>query len=84
MAEARKPFEKRIRGIELELEQLQKEHAEAEAWLASTEAYDEANRERLKTAMQRRGEMASRIAVLEEDWLWTQANMETEVNRVRE
>ncbi len=83
MAEARKPFEKRIRGIELELEQLQKEHAEGEAWLASGEAYDEANRERLKAAMQRRGEVASRIAVLEEDWLWTQANMETEVNRVR-
>jgi ATP-binding cassette subfamily F protein 3 len=84
VAEARKPFEKRIRGIEEELEKLERERAETEAWLASGEAYDETNRERLKELVQRRGEVASRIAVLEEDWLWTQANMESEVNRARE
>ena len=84
IAEARKPFEKKIRAIEEELERLQQENAEAEAWLASGDAYDEASRERLKSVMQRRGEMAARIAVLEDDWLWTQSNQETEVNRARE
>jgi hypothetical protein len=28
--------------------------------------------------------VASRIAQLEEDWLWTHAQMETEVNRAQE
>ena len=84
IAEARKPFEKKIRAIEEELERLQRENAESEAWLASGEAYDEASRERLKQVMQRRGDVSARIAALEDDWLWAQANMETEVNRARE
>ncbi|QJR16831.1 ATP-binding cassette domain-containing protein [Usitatibacter palustris] len=84
IAEVKKPFEKKLRAIEKELESLQAEGAEADAWLASEQAYEEGNRERLKGLTQRRGEVAARIAQLEEDWLWAQANMETEVNRVRE
>ncbi len=84
IAEARKPFEKKIRAIETELEALQDERAQAQAWLASGEAYEEANLERLKTALQRQGELAARIAALEEDWLWQQAGLEAEVNRARE
>ena len=34
--------------------------------------------------MQRQGELTARIGVLEEDWLWQQASLETEVNRARE
>ncbi|QJR13050.1 putative ABC transporter ATP-binding protein YheS [Usitatibacter rugosus] len=83
-ADVRKPFEKKIRAIETELEVLQKESAEAEAWLASGEAYEEAHKDRLKTVLQRRGEVATRIATLEEDWLWQQAALDAEVNRVRE
>jgi ATP-binding cassette subfamily F protein 3 len=84
IAEARKPFEKKIRGIEAELEALQRETREAEAWLASGEAYEEANRERMKAAMQRRAEVTERIAALEDEWLWTQASLDAEVNRPRE
>ena len=83
-AEVRKPFEKKIRAIEVELEALQKESAEAEAWLASGEAYEEAHKDRLRTTLQRRGELATRVATLEEEWLWQQAALEAEVNRARE
>ncbi len=82
-AEVRKPFEKKLAAIETELTTLETEAAELEAWLASTEAYEEAQRERLQVSTRRRGEVASRIAQLEEDWLWNQAEMEREVNHAR-
>ena len=82
-ARARKPFEKRLAEIEAELGELSRESADTETWLASTDAYEETNRERLQAALRRRGETAARIATLEEDWLWTQAQMESEVNRAR-
>ena len=72
----RKPFEKRIAAIEGEMEPLAREAAQVEAWLASAEAYGEGNRERLQETLRRRGEIAARIATLEEDWLWVQAEME--------
>jgi ATP-binding cassette subfamily F protein 3 len=75
-ASARKPFERRLAAIEAELEPLSRESKEAEAWLASSEAYEEANRERLQATLKRRGELSERIAALEEDWLWNQAQME--------
>jgi ATP-binding cassette, subfamily F, member 3 len=75
-SEARKPFEKRLAAIERELAPLAKEAAEAEAWLASPQAYEEAHRERLQAALKRRGEIAERIATLEDDWLRAQAEME--------
>jgi ATP-binding cassette subfamily F protein 3 len=78
-AQARKPFEKRLEAIERELEGLGVEARETEAWLATAEAYDEAHRERLQAALRRRGELSGRIAVLEEDWLWAQAEMESAI-----
>jgi ATP-binding cassette subfamily F protein 3 len=83
-ARARKPFEKRLAEIESELEALSRESTEAEAWLASEDAYREPNRERLQATLKRRADTAARIATLEDDWLWTQAAMEKEVNRARE
>ena len=82
-AEIRKPFEKKLAAIETELKSLESEAIELEAWLASSEAYEEAQRERLQVSTRRRGEVASRVAQLEEDWLWHQAELEREVNRVR-
>jgi ATP-binding cassette subfamily F protein 3 len=84
MAEAKKPFEKRIRVIEKELEPLLKEQAALDAWLVSEEAYAEGNRELLAEKSRRHGEVAARVAQLEEDWLWVGAQMESEVNRARE
>ncbi len=75
-AAVRKPFEKKIAAIEAELEPLARESKETEAWLATGEAYEEAHRERMQAALQRRGELQARIAQLEEDWLWQQAQME--------
>jgi ATP-binding cassette subfamily F protein 3 len=75
-AELRRPFEKRIAAIEREMEPLTREAAEAEAWLSGAEAYEEGNRERLQETLKRRGELAQRIAALEDDWLWVQAELE--------
>jgi ATP-binding cassette, subfamily F, member 3 len=80
-AQARKPFEKRLTAIESELALLTREAGAAETWLASTEAYDEGNRERLQEALKRRAEVLARIATLEDDWLWAQAEMDQEVDR---
>ncbi|HUQ27944.1 MAG TPA: ATP-binding cassette domain-containing protein [Usitatibacter sp.] len=75
-AEARKPFEKRIAAIEREMDPLVREAADAEAWLAGAEAYEEGNRERLQETLRRRAEVTQRIAALEDDWLWVQAELE--------
>jgi ATP-binding cassette subfamily F protein 3 len=75
-AELRKPFEKKIAAIEREMEPLAEEAARAEAWLAGAEAYEEPNRERLQETLKRRAELAARIARLEEDWFWAQAELE--------
>jgi len=83
LADAKKPFEKRIRAIERELEPLQEEQARLDAWLASGEAYAEGNREALAENSRRHGEVAARVAQLEEDWLWVSAQMDAEVNRAR-
>ena len=84
LADAKKPFEKKIAAIERELAQLQPEKASLDAWLASGEAYDEAMRETLAERSRRHGEVAARIERLEEDWLWASAEMDAAVNRARE
>jgi ATP-binding cassette subfamily F protein 3 len=81
-AAARKPFEKRLAAIEAELAPLTREGAEAEAWLGTSEAYEEANRERLQATLKHRGELTERIARLEDDWLWTQAEMEKALDKL--
>ncbi len=84
LADAKKPFEKKIAAIERELAQLQPEKESLDAWLASGEAYDEAMRETLTERSRRHGEVAARIERLEEDWLWASAEMDAAVNRARE
>jgi ATP-binding cassette subfamily F protein 3 len=75
-AQLKKPFEKKLAAIERELETLGAESAEVEAWLATAEAYEEANRERMQAALKRRGELKEKLGKLEDDWLWTQAEMD--------
>jgi ATP-binding cassette subfamily F protein 3 len=84
LADAKKPFEKKIQAIERELAKLQPEKDTLDAWLGSGEAYEEAMRGELAERSKRHGELAARIALLEEDWLWNNAAMEAEVNRARE
>jgi ATP-binding cassette subfamily F protein 3 len=78
-AQARKPFEKRLAAIEAELEPLSTESKEMEMWLASSDAYEESNKERLQASLRRRAEIAQRIEALENDWLWIHAEMERAV-----
>ena len=80
-ADARKPHEKKIAAIERELAELQPEKAELDAWLASGDAYADAAREALAARSRRHGELAARIAQLEDDWLWANAQLEDAVNR---
>ena len=84
LAEAKKPFEKRIAGIERELAALLPEKESLDAWLASGEAYGDEMRAELAERSRRHGEVAARIARLEEDWLWASAEMEAAVNRARD
>ncbi len=82
-SDAKRPFEKKLAAIESELKVLGEEAAVAENFLASSEAYEEAQRERMQETMRRRGEIATRIAQLEDDWLWMQAEMEKELSRLK-
>ena len=72
----RRPFEERIAKIEAELEALRRESGEAESWLASPQAYEQASRERLQETLKRRGEASARMATLEDDWLEAHARLE--------
>ena len=80
---ARKPFEERLAAIDAELEALGREASGTEAWLAGAEAYEAGNRQRLQAALRRRAEITGRIATLEDDWLWIQAQMESAVDSAR-
>jgi ATP-binding cassette subfamily F protein 3 len=77
-AEARRPFEKRIAAIERELEPLQREKTSSTRGIASTEAYVEQNKPSLQERIRRQGEVATRIATLEEDWLWVSAELDAQ------
>ena len=83
LADARKPFEKKLRTIDGELEALRRELTDNEAWLASDGAYAETNRERLQSTSRRQTEILARVEALENDWLWIQAELDAEVNRLR-
>ncbi|CAG0986383.1 putative ABC transporter ATP-binding protein YheS [Burkholderiales bacterium] len=65
----RKPLEKRLAEVEAELEELHREKAEHEAWLASPEAYTEAGRARLAVITRRQGEVSQALALAEDAWL---------------
>jgi ATP-binding cassette subfamily F protein 3 len=82
-SQVRKPFEKRLAEIEAELDVLHDEGARTEAWLALPEAYEEARRGELQAAMRRRAEITERTKRLEDDWMWAQAEMERELERIR-
>jgi ATP-binding cassette, subfamily F, member 3 len=83
LADARKPFEKKIRAIDVELDKLRVELGDNETWLASDDAYADANRDRMQSVSRRQTEILARVEKLENEWLWVQAEMDSEVNRLR-
>jgi ATP-binding cassette, subfamily F, member 3 len=75
-AATRRPMEKRIAAIDAELAALGGEAREADAWLASAEAYAPEGRERLETTLKRRAEVARAIEDLELEWLRVSAALD--------
>ncbi len=69
IAQLKKPLASRLAAIESQLTQAQAERAPVAAWLAGEEAYTEAARTRLADSLKREGELATRIAELETEWL---------------
>ena len=75
-SQTRKPLEKRIAAIDSELAALGGEALEADAWLASSEAYAAEGRERLEATLKRRAEVARSIEDLELEWLRLNAQLD--------
>jgi ATP-binding cassette subfamily F protein 3 len=65
----RKPLAERLARLDLEIATLAREQADADAWLAGADAYADANRDRLKATVARQGDVGSRLARLEAEWL---------------
>jgi ATP-binding cassette subfamily F protein 3 len=65
----RKPLADRLATTERELDALAIERQALDDWLASADAYTEANKEALKEKLARQGDVAWRLARLEAEWL---------------
>ena len=65
----KKPLANRLAKVEQAMEALGSERRAVEAWLASSEAYTEANKDELKAKLAQQGDFAWRLARLEADWL---------------
>ncbi|HVF63150.1 MAG TPA: ATP-binding cassette domain-containing protein [Casimicrobiaceae bacterium] len=65
----RKPLVDRLGTVEDEMAALAQRKTAADAWLASADAYDEVNRERLKATVAEQGDITWRLARLEAQWL---------------
>ncbi|XLM19577.1 ATP-binding cassette domain-containing protein, partial [Chromobacterium piscinae] len=76
LAKQRKPLQNRLNKLEQEMDKLSEEKAQLETFLSSSEAYDEANRQKLADSVKRQGEVASRLAVVEEEWMEVQEQLE--------
>jgi ATP-binding cassette subfamily F protein 3 len=69
LSDQRKPLQQKLQRIEQELEAMGAEKRELDAWLAAPEAYLDENKERLKTALARHGDIGWQLARMETQWL---------------
>ena len=76
LANLRRPLQKRIDAIEKELAKHTSARDVLDAWLASEAAYAAENAPTLGDKTRERGELASKIAVLEEEWMEKQEEMQ--------
>ncbi len=74
---ARKPWEQKLSQIESQMKGLSTEKSNIESWLATEEAYAEANKARLTEMLKRQGEVAAEIEALEWKWFEAQQGLET-------
>ncbi|MBK0413481.1 ATP-binding cassette subfamily F protein 3 [Chromobacterium alkanivorans] len=76
LSQLRKPLQNKLNKLEKELDQLSAAKAELDGFMASADAYEDANRQKLADAVRRQGEVATRLAEVEEAWLDAQAELE--------
>ena len=76
LAEQRKPLQQKLARVEQEMSALAAEQQTLDAWLATPEAYAEENRERLKAALARQGDVVWQLARTEAQWLELQESLE--------
>jgi ATP-binding cassette subfamily F protein 3 len=76
LATLRRPMQKRIDAIEKELAKFTSARDVLDAWLASEAAYAAENAPTLGDKTRERGELAAKIAALEEEWMEKQDEMQ--------
>ncbi|HPG62873.1 MAG TPA: ATP-binding cassette domain-containing protein [Casimicrobium sp.] len=76
LATLRRPMQKRIDAIEKELAKFTSARDVLDAWLASEAAYAAENAPTLGDKTRERGELAAKIALLEEEWMEKQDEMQ--------
>ncbi|MBP4044857.1 ATP-binding cassette domain-containing protein [Chromobacterium violaceum] len=76
LAKQRKPLQTHLSKLEQEMNKLSDEKAQLEAFMSSSEAYDDANRQKLADSVKRQGEVASRLEIVEEEWMEVQEQLE--------
>jgi ATP-binding cassette subfamily F protein 3 len=72
----RKPLQTRLNKLEKELDTLSGQKAELEAFLSSEAAYAAENKDKLADSVKRQGEVATRLAEVEEEWMQVQEELE--------
>ena len=76
LAALRKPLQRKIADVEVQMQALDVEKRELEAWLASADAYEEGNKEQLLAMLERQGDLTWQLARAEEQWLELQRQLE--------
>ena len=74
----RKPLTERLSRVEASIAALASEKQDLEQWLASEDAYIDANRELLKSRIARQGDLTWELARLETEWLEISEALEQE------
>jgi ATP-binding cassette subfamily F protein 3 len=76
LSELRKPLRQKLAVLEAEMQALEGEKQEVEAWLATEDAYAETSKENLIAALERQGDLTWRLARAESSWLELQSQLE--------
>ena len=76
LAIQRKPLDQRVRALEQRMEKLHAEQRTLETALADPFSYDDANKNRLKEWLLRKGEVDRELEALETEWLEIQEAIE--------
>ena len=75
-ATVRKPLEQKLAELESKMKAATTERDNIQGWLASEEAYLEANKPRLQEMLKRQGEVATELADIEWKWFEVQNKLE--------